>query len=182
VKHWRNLSYCVFTPLFHLVSIALTVINTFSAYLCEFRVSQINPRTFGAALTSRCSGHSGSSMLLSCSISDSTSAAQSSLLSFALSKSPFQSSRSSVSEKRSCALCSSLSTGWRLSLWIQRTFNIWVRPLGRSFADKGGGKGDLSDNLNAAAPSWWERLWFLTASGRQHLGQGSNWSPHHVEW
>ena len=27
---------------------------------------------------------------------------------------------------------------------------------GRSFADKAGGKGDLSDSLNAAAPSCWE--------------------------
>jgi len=35
----------------------------------------------------------------------------------------------------------------------RRTFNICVRPPGRSFAAKAGGKGDLSDNSNAAAPS-----------------------------
>jgi len=54
------------------------------------------------------------------------------------------------------ALSPSLSTGWWLILRIRWTFNIWVRPPGRSFADKGGGKGDLSDNLNAAAPSCWK--------------------------
>jgi len=108
------------------------------------------------ALTSRCSWDSGSWMLLSWSISDSTSATQSSSPSFRLSKSPFQLSQSSVSEMLSGALSSSLWTGWRLILWIRRTFKIWVRPPGRSFADKGGGNGDLSDNLNAATPSCWK--------------------------
>jgi len=98
---------------------------------------------------------SGSSMLLSWSISDSTSAAQSSSLSVGLSKSPFQFSQSSVSEMLSGAQSSSLSTGWRLILRIWQKFNILVCPPGRSFADKGGGKGDLSVNLNAAAPSCW---------------------------
>ena len=36
---------------------------------------------------------------------------------------------------------------------IPWTLNIRVRPPGRSDADKAGGKGDQSDNLNAAAPS-----------------------------
>jgi len=31
----------------------------------------------------------------------------------------------------------------------------WVRPPGWSFAGKGGGKGDLSDNVSAASPSGW---------------------------
>jgi len=53
-------------------------------------------------------------------------------------------------------LSSSLSTGWCLILLIQRTFNIWVGPPGMFFADKAGGKGDLSDNFNAAAPSCWK--------------------------
>jgi len=75
------------------------------------------------------------------------------LLSFGLSNSPFQFSQSSVSEMLSGALSSSLLTGWCLILRTQRTFKIWVCPPGRSFANKAGGKGDLSDNLNAAAPS-----------------------------
>jgi len=95
-------------------------------------------------------------MVLSCSISDSTSAAQSSSLSFALSKSPFQFSQSSVSEMFSGALASSLPTGWRLILRIWRTLNICICPPGRSFADRDGGKGDHSDNLSAAAPSCWK--------------------------
>jgi len=33
-------------------------------------------------------------------------------------------------------------------------FNISVLLPGRFFADKAGGKGDLSDNLNAATPSF----------------------------
>jgi len=81
---------------------------------------------------------------------------QSSSVAFGLSKSSFQFSLSSVSEMLSGALSSSLSTGWMLILQIRRTFIIWVRPPGRSFADKAGGKGDLSDSLNAAAPSCWK--------------------------
>jgi len=50
----------------------------------------------------------------------------------------------------------SLLTGWQLILRIQQTFKISVPPSGRSFADEGGGKGDHSDNLNAAAPSCWK--------------------------
>ena len=36
---------------------------------------------------------------------------------------------------------------------IWRTFNNAVRPPGRSLADKAGGTSDLSDNVDAAAPS-----------------------------
>ena len=54
------------------------------------------------------------------------------------------------------ALSMSVSIGQWLNLRIHRTFKIWVRTLGRSFADNAGGKGNLSDNLNAAAPSCWK--------------------------
>jgi len=53
----------------------------------------------------------------------------------------------------SIALSSSHSAGWWSILFIRWTFDTWVFPPGRSFADTGGGKWDLSDNLNAAAPS-----------------------------
>ena len=156
VNHWRILSYFVFPPLFLHVSTALTVTNNCSACLFDFRVGRTNPGTFGEALTSCGSGHSGSSMPLLCSISDSRSAAQSSSLSFGFSESPCQLSQLWVSEMLSGARSPSLSTGWRLILRIRRTFKIWVLPPGRSFADKAVGKGDLSDNLNAAAPSCWK--------------------------
>jgi len=146
VNHWRNLSYFFFPPLFFRVSIALTVTNTFSACLFEFRVGGNIPGTFCAPLTSCCSGHSGPWMQLCCSISESSSTVQSSWLSFGLSKSPFQFSQSSVSEMLSGALSSSLSTGWWVILRIWRTFKIWGCPPGRSFPDKACGKGDLSDN------------------------------------
>jgi len=71
----------------------------------------------------------------------------------------------------SCALSSSHWTGWWLILRIQQTFNIWVRPPGRSFADKGGGNGDLSDNLNAAAPSCRmsdEDAWTISSLSEMH--------------
>ena len=156
VKHSCIVSYFFFTPSFLLVSIALTVINTFSACLFDFGVGRINTGTFGTALPSRWSGHSRCSMLLSYSISDWGSEVQSSSLSYALSKSPFQWGQSSMSEMLSGALSSSLSTGWWLFPQIQRTFNTWVHPPGRSFADKGGRKWDLSDNVYAAAPSCWK--------------------------
>jgi len=55
------------------------------------------------------------------------------------------------------ALSSSFSDGGCSILLIPQTFNTCVRPPGRFFADNGGGgKGDLSDNLNAAAPSCWK--------------------------
>jgi hypothetical protein len=49
-------------------------------------------------------------------------------------------------------LSSLLSTAGRLNLLILQTFNVWVHSPGRSFADKAGGKGNLSDNIYAAAP------------------------------
>jgi len=124
VKHWRILSYFLFTPLFLLVSISLTVINSFTSCLFDFRVGWINLGTFRTALTSCYSGYSGSSMLVSYSISDSTSAAQSSSLSFGLSKSPFQLSQSSLSEMLSGALHlwnvnrSGSNTQFSQTLWV----------------------------------------------------------------
>jgi hypothetical protein len=78
VKHWHVLFYFVLTHIFLLVSITLTVTNIYSACLFDFGVGRINPGTFCAALISNCSGCCGSLMLLSCAISDSTSATQSS--------------------------------------------------------------------------------------------------------
>jgi len=153
VNHWRSLSYFFFPPLFLHVSTALTVTKTFSACLFDFSVGRTNPGTVGAALTSCCSGDSGSWMQLLCTIPDSSSAAQSSSVSFGLSKWPFQFSQSSVSEMLSGVLSSSLSTGWLFIVQSRRIFKIWVLTPGRSFADQAGGKGDLSDSLNAAAPS-----------------------------
>ena len=133
MKHGRILSYFFLTPLLLLVSIALTIINIFSACLFDYRAGQINPGTFGTALTFRSSGHSSSLMILWCCISDSMFVAQSFSLSFGLSKSPFQFSQSSVSRMLADVLSSSLSTGWRLTLRIRRTLNIWVSSLARFF-------------------------------------------------
>jgi len=156
VNHWHILPYIFFHHLFLRVSSALTVITTFSTGLFDFRIGRTNPGTFRVALTSCCSRHSGSSIQWLCSITEPSSAAQSSSLSFGFSKSPFLFSQSSVSEMLSCVLSLSLSTGWRLIIQIRQTFSIWVHPPGRSFASKAGGKGNLSDNLNAAAPSCWK--------------------------
>ena len=156
MKHWHILSFLFFTPCFLLISIALTVTNSFSAFLFDFQVGRINPWTFGAVLTSQCNGHSVSSMPLPYSISDSKSALQLSSVSFGLSKSLFLSSQSSVYEMHSSAPSPWLSTGWQLVLRLRLTCNIWVRPPGRSFAHKAGAKGDRSDNLNAAALSCWK--------------------------
>ena len=87
----RILSYFFFTPLFLLVSVVLTVTKVLSACRFDFRVGRINPGIIGTALTSHCCGHTGFSMQLPYSMSYSTSAAQSSSLTFGLSKSPFQS-------------------------------------------------------------------------------------------
>ena len=54
------------------------------------------------------------------------------------------------------ALSSSLLIGGWLILQIWLTFNTWVRPRRRIFPDNGGGKGDHSDDFNAAAPSCWK--------------------------
>ena len=143
-------------PLLLLVSIARTVINPFSAFCIDLHVGQINPGIFGAALTTQCSGLSDASIPWSGAILHSLLALQCSSLSSELSRSPFDRNQFSVSEMLSGALNSSLSTGWLSIRLIQKTFNIWVWPPGRSFADKAGGKGDLSDNVNAAAPSYWK--------------------------
>ena len=154
--YWSILFYIFLFSLFLLVSIALTIINHISAVFLDSHVGRINLGTFDMALTFCCSGVSVSSMTLSSSISDSTSASQSSSNSFGLSKSPFQWSQFSVSERLSGALSSSLPAGWWSILFIWQTLNSWVCPPGRSFADKASGKGDLSDNLNAAAASYWK--------------------------
>jgi len=153
--YWCILSYCFLIPLFLLVSNVLTVTNTISDCLFDVRWGRINLGTFGAAFTSRFSGISGSLMPLSRPISDSMSAAQSSSLSFGLSKSPFQVSQFLVSEMLSGALSLSHSTGCPSILLLRQIFNIGDRLPRRSFADKAGGNGDLSDILNAAAPSCW---------------------------
>jgi len=95
-------------------------------------------------------------MPLSSSISDSLSTSESSLLSFGISKFLIQWSQYSVSAMLSGAQSSSLSA-WCSSIGlIGQRVNTWVRPRGRSFAEKAGGTGDLSDNLNAATWSGWK--------------------------
>jgi len=156
--NYRNLNTpvtCFLILLLRLSPIVLTVTNTISACLFDFCVGQINLGTFGVALTSCFSGCSRSLMPFSRSESDSMSAPQSSSLLFGLSKATFKCSRSSVSEMLSCGRSLSLLTGWQLILLIRWSFNTWVRPQGRSFADQAGGKGDYSDNLNAASPPCW---------------------------
>ena len=155
VKHCCILSYFFLIPLFLVISIALTVTNSSPACLFDSHVHRINLGTLGAALTSCCTGHAWCSMPLSCSISDSTSTVPSSLPSFGLFKSPFQLSKFLVSEMLSGAQSSTLSTKWRLIHLIRWTFSIWVRPPERSFADKAGSIGDLSDDVNAATRSCW---------------------------
>ena len=154
--YWPNLSYFFLSPFFLLASIALTVINSFSAVFIILRVGQINPGTFGAALTTQCSGLSEALLPLSASILDSSSASQSSSQLSRLSKSPFQLSQFLLLEMLSGTISSLLSAGWQLILLIRQTFNTGVCPPGRSFAHKAGGKDDLSDNVNAATPSCWK--------------------------
>jgi len=154
--HWLILSYILLFPFFLHLSIVLTVINTCWACAVELHVGQINPGTFCAPQTSHSSEVSGWSTESSSSMSDSLSASQSSLVSFGLSKSHFQWSHFSVSEMHSGSLSSSLAAGWRWILRVWRTFNTWVCPAGRSFADKDGSIDDLSDNLNATAISCWK--------------------------
>jgi len=89
----------------------------------ELCVGQMNPGTFGVALTSHCSGLSESYLLLSASILDSSSALQSSLLSFGLSKLPFQMSQISGSEMLPGGPSSSLSAGWWWIIFITQSFS-----------------------------------------------------------
>jgi len=156
MKHWHILSYLFITPIFLLGWIVLTITNTFPACPVDFHVGQIILGTFGVVLTSRRSGHAGTLLALSSSLSDSTSAVQWSSLSSGFLKSTSQLSQYSVSEMLSDTLSLSHWTGWQLICLIQRIFNIWVRPPGRSFADNARGKGDLPDNWNVAAPSCWK--------------------------
>jgi len=151
--HWHIISHFFVIRLFLLVSIALTVTHTNSACNFDFGVGWINLGTIGETLTSHCSGCSGSSMPLSGCMSDSTTAVQSSPLSFGLSTLTGEFSQFSVFKMGSGALSSSLLMGWCSILQIGQTFSIYVHPPGKFFADKAGCKGDLSDNSNAAAPS-----------------------------
>jgi len=132
-KYWCILSYILLTLSFRLVLIALTVTTTFWPCLIDCCVGRTNLGMIGAALTSRYSGHSGTSMQLPCPISDLTSAVQLSSLSVGLSRLPLQLSRFSGFQIFGGALSSSVSTGWLLSLLIWRTFNNSVCPVGRSF-------------------------------------------------
>jgi len=154
--HWHILSYCFLFPLFLLVSCVWTIINTISAFVCDHHVGPNNPGTFGAELTSLSCGVSRSSMPLSSVMSDSLLASQSSSFSFGLFKSPFQSSQLSVCENLSSAWSPALWAGCRSICFIQWTFNTPVPTQGRSFADKAGANGDLSDNLQAATTSCWK--------------------------
>jgi len=154
--HWHILAYFLLIPLFLLVSIILTIIYIVSAFFFDHRISRINPRRFGAALTIRCSRVSESPLPLSSLISDSLSASQSFSLSFGIYKSPFQLSQFPVSEMLAGELSSSLLAGWGSICFIWWTFNTWVCPAGRSFADKAAATGDFSVNLNAAALSYWQ--------------------------
>jgi len=146
IIQWRIPSCFVLIRLLLLVSSILTVITSFSAFFFDRRIGRFYPGTFGAALTFCCWRVSESSLPLSSTIYDSLSASLLSLLWFGLSKSPFQLSQFSVSGMPSGELCSSLSAEWLLICLIWRIFNTWVCPPGRSFADKAGGTGDLSNN------------------------------------
>ena len=150
--YWLNLSYLLSFPLLLLVSVTLTVTNPFSACFIDLSGGWINPESFPVAFTMRFSGLSEPLMPLPGFMSDSFSASQCSSLSFGLSKSQFQLSQLSVSESLSGALSTSLQHGWRSILLILQTFNTWICPPKRFFADNAAGKGDLSDNWNAAVP------------------------------
>ena len=128
VTYWHILSYFFLIPLCLLVSFAWTITNTLSACILIFHVGRINLRMCGGALTSHCSGLSGFSMPLPHSISDSTSAAQSAVLSVGIYMLPFMFSYIPVSELVSGGLSSSHSTGWQSIILIRWTFNIWVCP------------------------------------------------------
>jgi len=153
IINWHILSYFFLSSWFLFISIVLSVINAFWTIYFAYCIGQINPWTSSAVLTFHCSGVSESSLLLFSSISDALFGSQLSSLSFGLSQSPFQLSQFLVSEMLSSELSSSLLAGWWSICLIWRTFNTWVRPSGRYFADKAGGTGDFSDNLNSAAPS-----------------------------
>ena len=133
-------------PLFLVVSIALTIINTFSDLCVDFIVRLRTSGTLGVGLISRYSGLFGSSMPLYCSTSDSLFASQSYSLLFGLSKSPFQLSQFLVLEMVSGALSSPLSAGSWSNIFIQWTLNTCVCSPGRFIADQACGKGEISGN------------------------------------
>jgi len=155
-NHSPILSYIFLFPWFLLVSIAPTITINLSARFCGLWDGRINSGKFGVTHISCCTAVSGSSMPLSCSKSDLLSTSQSSLLTFGLTKSQRQLSQFSVLEMLSGLLSSSLYTRCQSNFLIRHTFNIWVRPPRRFFADKAGGRGDHSGILNAAAPSCWK--------------------------
>ena len=62
--HWRILSNFFLLSIFLPISIVLTVIDTFPGFIFDLSVGAINPWLFGPAHTTRCSGVSGSSMLM----------------------------------------------------------------------------------------------------------------------
>ena len=136
--------------LFLYVSVALTVINTFWSILFVLHIGRINPGTYGVALTTCFTGLSEFSTTLPCSTWDSSLDSRSCLQSCGLSTSQFQISQFMVSEMLSGSLFPSQFAGWRSILQIRWTFNTWVSPPGRFFADKASGKRNLSNNLNAA--------------------------------
>jgi hypothetical protein len=72
---------------------------------------------------------------------------------FILFKSPFQLSQFSVSDILLCELSSCWSASWQSIYVIRGTIETLVGSRGMYPAEKAGGTGDQSDNLNAAAPS-----------------------------
>jgi hypothetical protein len=134
----------------------LTITNTLSAVYFDLQLNRINLETVGTMATFCCAEDSESLTPLFSSISDSLSAPQSSSLLFWLFKFPFQSSQLLVSEMLSSTLSWSLLTRRWSSCVIQWILNTWVRTPGRSSVDNTDGTSDLSDNWNAATPSWWK--------------------------
>jgi len=88
-------------------------------------------------------------------MSDSSSGSQLCSLTFRLSKWPLHCSQCSVSEMLSGAVSWLGFGGWQSIPCIRQIFNTWHHPPGRLFEDTAGGKGNLSDNVNAATPSCW---------------------------
>jgi len=154
--HWHILSDFFLVPRFLLISIVLTVINSFISFFFDLHVGRINSERFSEEPTFRCSEGSGTSTLLSNSTFNSLSASHSSWLSFGISQSQLQSSQISVAEMCQGAQFWSRLARSRSSRSIRWTFNTSVRPPGQFFAGKPRGKGDLTDNVNAAAPSCWK--------------------------
>jgi len=107
-----------------LISIVLTIINTFTACSFHSLFGCINPVTLGATLVWRCSVVSTFSHPLSSSMLESLSASQSSSLAYGPLKSALQQSQLLVSEMFSVALFLSLLPGWKSTVLIWRKFII----------------------------------------------------------